>query len=512
VKVLDFGVAKVEHLQGHDQADDSTVNRATFGTPAFMSPEQARGLRADQRSDVFSVGVLLYEMTTGQLPFTGGSVQETLHAVINEPHRPPDEINAEMTPGLAAVIDRALSKDAARRYQSAREMYIELQQLGDAGKQGVEGKRKQPQAHKWSRLAGPARRSIAVLAVAVAALTAAGAGTARLFERVPQMDSVAVLPFTNERADLNTDYLSDGLTESLISTLARLPRLRVMARSTMFTYQGRNLDPRAVGRELRVRVVLTGHVVQRGDRVIIGVEMVDVANGSRLWGQTYTRRLTELSALPADVANDVSRQMRPHVGEEEQQRFAARAVSGEAYQLYIKGRYFFNRRTGEGFKKAIEYFQQAIEKDARYALAYAGLADCYTQLGAYQILPPRESYPLARAAAEKALSLDESLAEAHTSLALVQMHAGESYRVYRRAHSERGWLRWPDPASTPPRCVSARSGWSLTMPPSIRRSGRRFDRSAKSLVSPRRRCGAGCARPSAMPAGVLASRPTSAPS
>ena len=231
--------------------------------------------------------------------------------------------------------------------------------------------------------------------------------------RGKEIDSLAVLPFSNEGAAADMEYLSDGITESLIDSLSRLPRLRVMARSTVFRFKDRRADPRSVGSDLRVRVVLTGTVAQRGDRLVVGMELVDVADGSRLWGEQYDRKLSDLYALPADLATAVSQRLRLRLSGKEQKRLSKRYTENtEAYQLYMIGRYHMNKLNTEGWKKGIEYFNRAIEKDPHYALAYTGLADVYLVLADGE-LPQTEAMPKAKAAAEKALELDDTLAEAH---------------------------------------------------------------------------------------------------
>jgi eukaryotic-like serine/threonine-protein kinase len=233
--------------------------------------------------------------------------------------------------------------------------------------------------------------------------------------------SIAVLPFQNASGDPDTEYLSDGISESLINSLSQLPNVRVMARTTMFTFKGRDADPQQVGRQLRVDVVLAGRVVQRGDNLAIQAELVNVADGSQVWGERYDRKLTDIVALQGEVSRAVSDRLRARLtGAGERMAAKNHTADPEAHQLYLKGRYQINRLTDEGFLKAGEYFRQATEKDPNYALAYAGLADSYNLLSGFNALPPNEGFPKARAAAVKALELDDRLAEAHTVLATVR--------------------------------------------------------------------------------------------
>jgi TolB-like protein/tetratricopeptide (TPR) repeat protein len=232
------------------------------------------------------------------------------------------------------------------------------------------------------------------------------------------IDSVAVLPFRNDAADPETEYLSDGLTESIINTLSQLPGVRVMARSTVFRYKGREVDPQKVGRELMVGALLMGRVLQRGDALSVGIELVDVNNGWRLWGEQYKRRLSDIFMIQEEISRDISHKLRLHLAGEVNMRFARYYTKNpEAYHDYLKGRHHFNRMAEEGLKKAIAHFQQAIRKDSNFALAYAGLADCYSISGLYSLLPPREMMPKAKEAALNALRIDDTLAEAHASLA-----------------------------------------------------------------------------------------------
>ena len=245
--------------------------------------------------------------------------------------------------------------------------------------------------------------------------------------RVPRsrkgLDSIAVLPFENATADPNTEYLSDGITQSIINTLSHLPKLRVMARSTVFRYKGRISNPQQVGSDLNVRTVLTGRVVQRGDSLAIGTELVDVANGWRLWGEQYNKKLADIVTLQDEIANEISNNLRlSFTGEQKKRLSNRRTVDAQAYQDYLRGRFYWNKRTEEGVRKGIEYFQSAIEKDPGYPFPYVGLANSYNILGYYAYADARDAFPKAKGAALKALEIDATLMEAHASLAYARLY------------------------------------------------------------------------------------------
>jgi TolB-like protein/Flp pilus assembly protein TadD len=253
------------------------------------------------------------------------------------------------------------------------------------------------------------------------------------------IDSLAVLPLTNESADAEMEYLSDGITESIINSLSQLPKLRVVPRSTVFRYKGREIDPQAIGRELNVRALFTGRVLQHGDSLVIKVELIDVEQESQLWGEQYRRKLTDIFELEEEISREISGKLRLRLSGEEKKRLVKRYTeNAEAYQLYLKGRYYTNKRTEVWIKKGIEHFQRAIDTDPNYALAYAGLADAYAFLASSTGgMPPRDTYPKAKAAALKALEIDETLAEAHTSLGFFHLmydwNFAEAEREFKRA-------------------------------------------------------------------------------
>jgi len=433
-KVLDFGLAKLaaERRVG-PEAPTLTLEAAltspgtAVGTLAYMSPEQARGQELDARTDLFSFGAVLYEMGTGTLPFKGNTTAVVFDAILHKTPTAPGRLNPELPEGLERVITKALEKDRERRYQSARDLLVDLRNL----------KRDTESGAAATTEVLPGRRF--VLATGAVALVAIGGlATYWLVGRAKPLDSLAVLPFVNASGDPNTEYLSEGITESLINSLSQLPNFRVIARTTAFRYKGREVDPQKVGRDLRVRAVLTGRVTQRGDSLRVQADLVDVAEGSQLWGQQYNRRLSDIFVVQEEITKEISEKLRLKLTGEEKQRLAKRYTeSTEAYEYYVKGRYYWNRRTPEALRKSIEYFERAIEKDPRYALAYAGLADSYSLLPEYADLPPKEAQQKAKAAAEKALAIDDSLAEAHSSLAFVHVYGNwdweDADREFRRA-------------------------------------------------------------------------------
>jgi eukaryotic-like serine/threonine-protein kinase len=392
-KILDFGIAKVTEGVGArvvdiESEEHLTSPGITVGTVSYMSPEQARAKELDGRTDLFSFGVVLYQMSTGKLPFQGASSALITEAILNRDPVDPVQINPNVPPLLQEVIRRALEKGRDLRYQRASDIRVELQRL-----------KRDTESGRTSTVATAAVRSPRVSRI---------------------IDSIAVLPFENTAGDPEHEYLSDGITGSLINILATIPKLRVMAQSTVFRYKGRAIDPQAIGRELNVRAVLTGRVMQSGGSLRIGAELVDVATGTQLWGAQYNRKPGDIFVVQDEISNEISEKLRLQLTRTEKKRLIKHHTeNAEAYRLYLKGRHHWNQWTEEGFYKAIEYFQQAVEKDPSYALAYTGVADSYVLLGWNSYLPPKEAFPKGKAAAMAALKLDPNLAEAHAPLAAV---------------------------------------------------------------------------------------------
>jgi serine/threonine protein kinase/Tfp pilus assembly protein PilF len=395
-KILDFGLAsfigKGEPGAGADDVtrfadvrECLTTPGVALGTAAYMAPEQVRAEELDSRSDLFSFGVVMYELATGRRAFSGNSTWAIFNSILNDPVESSLRVNPKLPAELQRIIDKALMKDRQKRYQSAVDLRSDL------------GRLKRDIQSGQAFLAGGALRP----------------------QRAPKtVDSLAVLVFENGSGDPDNEYLSDGISESLVNALATLPKLRVMAHSTVFRYKGRGIDPQTVGRELGVRSVLTGKIALRAGSLVIGTELVDVATGSRLWGAQYNRKPGDIFSIQEEISNEISGKLRLHLTPTEKKRLGRRHTqNAEAYQLYLKGRYYWNKWTEEGFRKGIDYFQQAIEQDPGYALAYSGLADSYVLLGWNSFLLPKEAFPKAKAAAMKSLRFDENLAEARTSLA-----------------------------------------------------------------------------------------------
>jgi eukaryotic-like serine/threonine-protein kinase len=469
VKVLDFGLAKLTGKQAKTStaaASYSTVQTnpgMVMGTISYMSPEQARGLEVDARSDIFSLGVVLYEMLTGRPPFAGATTGDVLVSILDREPPPLVRLWPQAPVTLQRIVTRALVKESAGRYQQASELQAELKELqqelelaarlrregktptGDAVSLNMrvgqdaelaEGKARQQALLTTQVGAHPTNKSrrlltqllkpgkSVVVAVALLAVVLIVAVLSRRWFMPPAetLHTIAVLPFVNQSADPQLDYLSDGLTESLMQSLQQLPGLRVMARGTVFTYKGREVDPRQVGQALTgVRSVVTGRIQRLGDQLIINVELADTRDGTRLWSARHQRSLTELIALQTELARALSAQLSAQ-NTTAQPTGKGRynyTANTEAYQKYLQGRHHYNQATYEEGMTALDYYQQAIALDPGYALAYAGIADIYADFSSRYMLPS-EAIPLARQAALKALSLDSELAEAHHALAVVK--------------------------------------------------------------------------------------------
>src|SRR5215813_10404775 len=368
VKVLDFGLAKLTERpaatpevdsQAETMSRLSTESGVVMGTASYMSPEQARGLKVDHRTDIFSLGVMLYEMISGRRPFEGATTADVIAAILDKEPAPLTALKKTAPSELERIIRHCLEKNPGQRYQSARDLASDLKAvLGGGGK-----------AISAPSLARRRGRPVVWLAAAlVIALIGLGVWLYLCIGRERPIDSLAVLPLVNASGDENAEYLSDGITEAIINSLSQLPQLRVMARGTVFSYKGREVDPRKVGQELNVRAVVTGRMTQRGDDLIIVAELVNAADGSRLWDGQHKRKLTELFSVQEEIASNISESLRLNLSGGERRRLAKRQTANiEAYQLYLKGRYQLNNVTIEGLKKALGHFRQAIELDLNYA-------------------------------------------------------------------------------------------------------------------------------------------------
>jgi serine/threonine protein kinase/Tfp pilus assembly protein PilF len=427
-KILDFGLAKVSSAMGafgsaetlatqEVDADHLTSPGTTLGTVAYMSPEQVKGKELDTRTDLFSYGAMLYEMCTGALPFRGDTSALIFNAILERPPVPPVRINPEVPNKLEEVINKALEKDCRLRYQHASDIRTDLQRLKrdtESGKTVASG----AAIPRWSlRTIG-----ISTLAfVSVIAVVAVGVFYFRSSSARPRINSVAVLPFDNASGDPNTEYLSDGITEGIIDRLSGLPNVKVISRTSVFRYKKREIEPQNVAKELGVDALIMGRVVQRGDDLSVSAELVDAREDKQLWGEQYSRKLADTGSVQQEIATAIYGNLRVRLTSEEKTRLAKSPTNPEAYQRYLKGRYLADQSTAEGLKKSLEYFQQAIDKDPGYAMAYVGLADSYNWLGGgLNYLSPSETLPKAKAAAMKALELDDALGEAHAALAYAE--------------------------------------------------------------------------------------------
>ena len=471
-KILDFGLAKLIEAHGLSDRDPLSSEVATallehqslpgsvIGTVGYMSPEQAQGRvnEIDHRSDIFSFGCILYEASTGQKAFEGVDALDSLHKIIHAPTPQISEINPAAPAELQRIVRRCLAKDPEDRYQTIKDVAIELRELRrelassaaidvtvpPAEKFGAQPIDAQDARSFSSERTIPSvthpsssaeyivseikqHKLVAGIAAFVLALGVVGlVAYLRTRNTEVAIESIAVLPFVNQNLDPDSEYLSDGLTESIINSLTQLPNLKVIARSSVFRYKGKETDPMAVGKELGVRAVLTGRILQRGDNLMISTELLDVGDNKQLWGEQYSEKVSDLLAVQREIAKEITGNLRLKLSGQEQSRVTKHYTENpEAYQLYLKGRFYWNKRTEEGVEKGIEYFQQAVEKDPKYALAYTGIADSYSLLTmAIDVgsLSPSQAIPKARAAAMKALELDDTLAEAHTSLAFIKLN------------------------------------------------------------------------------------------
>ena len=404
VKVLDFGLAKFTRT-GQQRVDNAqrsvgalarsteevlTGSGVALGTMPYMSPEQVRGDDLDARTDLFSFGAVLYEMATRRMAFQGNTPDSITDKILNGEPVYPSQINPALPAALEAIIRKALEKQRSLRYQTASDLLADLQRL----KRDIDSRRQRD-----SDIVPPMPRATKAI------------------------DSLAILPLANETRDPETDYLSDGITETLINNLSQLPKLRVLPRSTVFRYKGREMDPTALSRELGVRAVLTGRVVQRADTLTIKVELVDVARQAHLWGGNFSRKLDDIFAVQEEIAQQISEHMRLHLSPQEKKKLAARDTGNrEAYQAFLRALYFWNKWTPTSSWRALEYCRLAIEKDPGYAPAHAVMADCYTSLAVFGVLPAKEAFPKAKAAASKAVEMGPSLSDAHLAVGLISLY------------------------------------------------------------------------------------------
>ena len=417
VKVLDFGLAKLLYPAGAAAVTASiSESRAVAGTVPYMSPEQLQAEPADARSDIFSFGAVLYEMATGQRPFREEILSRLTDAILHQPPVAPRALNGRVSPELERITLKCLEKDPENRYQSAKEIGVDLRRLGSAS------------ATATSLRAAPVRRwrprwtAGVITALALSVFFALYVGSRRRAPGPAQpatIQSLAVLPLENFSHDPEQDYFADGMTEELITDLAQIGALRVISRTSVMHYKNTSKTLPEIARELNVDAVVEGSIERSGDRVRIRVQLIQAPTDTHLWANSYERDLRDVLALQGDVAQAIANEIKIKLTPQENtQLSSAHSVNPEAHDMYLRGRYYWNKRTEDGLRKSLKYFQGAVEKDPHYALAFAGLADSYVVLGAsqYSVLAPKEAMPRAREAATEALQLDSSLAESHATL------------------------------------------------------------------------------------------------
>ncbi len=430
-KILDFGLAKL--LRSPTSAAGATLSSPTaslenslsapgalMGTITYMSPEQVRGEELDPRTDLFSFGVVLYEMATGHSAFPGATTGALLDAILHSAPTAPVRLNPAVPADLERIINKALEKDRKRRYQHAADLRSDLHRL----KRDSETARPES-TRETGATTKPLAKTVKIASALFVIAVALTVGILRLVQGhfLNPIRSIAVLPFVDDSKDTSTQYLTDGITEGVIDKLSEIPELRIMSRNSVFRFKGKEADAQAAGRDLKVQAVLTGRIARQADALTISAELVNVSDGSQIWGRQFHYPISDLSRAQDELATAVSDKLQLRLNSAEGTRLAKRATdSSEAYQLYLQGRYYWNRRTRPGMKKSIEFFQQATEKDPNFALAYAGLADAFNMSNILGVLAPKESSPEARAAATKALVLDPQLGEAHAALGLVKSH------------------------------------------------------------------------------------------
>ncbi len=496
VKVLDFGLAKLTTDGATGRTGDGANGRVgdegetliadsprspfgqspltspgvIMGTVSYMSPEQSAGKAVDQRTDIWSLGIVLYEMLAGVVPFQGKDIHRQIIAIQENDPAPLSQYVAGLPDRLEEITTKCLAKERDERYQTAKDLLIDLRNLrrkldvdaeiertvAPALRSSSGGTQPAPNVSTGvnSSAAGARTSSSAEyfvtgimqhkLAAAVVALVLVGGiigialyARGRTSDGVRTINSIAVLPFENKGTDADSDYLSDGLAESLIYRLSQLPNLKVSPTSAVMRYKGKELDAQKIATDLGVQAVMSGRMIQRGENLSLSVELIDAANNKIIWGEQYERKMSDLLTTQREIATTITEKLQLKLSGEAAKGITKRYTdNNEAYQLYLKGRFIWNKRTGDSLKRAVDFYNQAIEKDPGFALAYSGLAESYVLYSNYDVASPNDSMPQAKAAAMRALELDESLAEAHTALGwyLVQFeydHSGAEKELRR---------------------------------------------------------------------------------
>jgi len=420
-RIMDFGIARSLKEKGITGAG------VMIGTPEYMSPEQVEAKEVDQRSDIYSLGVILYEMVTGRVPFEADTPFAIGVKHKSEAPKDPLELNSQIPQDLSKVILRCLEKDKAKRYQSADELHAELSNIekGIPFTAKIIPKRKPITSREIT--VQFSLKKLLIPALVVVALVICAIVIWQLLpskEAVPiptTKPSIAVLPFADLSPQKDQEYFCDGLAEELINRLANIENLRIPARASAFSFKGKDLDIKEIGEKLNVEMVLDGSVRKAGDKLRITAELVKAADGYPVWSKIYERNIEDTFALQDEISLAIIDSLKIKLLGKEKAKLVKRHTQNlEAYNLYLKGRFFWNKRTDKEMIKSVEYFEQALDQDPTYALALAGLADSYITLGAWAILPPKEAYPKAKEAAIKALEIDDLLAEAHNALAYVK--------------------------------------------------------------------------------------------
>ncbi|MDH3492149.1 MAG: protein kinase [Acidobacteriota bacterium] len=468
VKILDFGIAKLtEQEKPEIESEDKTAVQVNttpgmiIGTPNYMSPEQAKGKEVDSRTDIFSFGVVLYEMITGRLPFEGESPLEIIGSILKDDPKPID--TAEVPAEVERIISKTLRKDRNERYQTIKDVLIDLKdakqdlEFQDKLDKTIQPNRDEQNTQMFkATTAAEAQQTTsagtndsitikksglgkAVAGIlAVLSVAAIGIGYWYFSGNTGAIESIAVMPFINESGNKDIEYLSDGMTETLISSLSNIPNLSVKARSTVFFYKGKNVSPKTIGEELNVQAILLGRIVQRGEEIKLSLELVDTQTQDVIWSDQFSRKMSALITLQSEIAKQVAEKINSRLSGADQKKIAKSYTNNPvAYQAYVKGRFHWNRRTVEGLQQGILAFQEAIKIDPSYALAWSGLADSYFLLPEYGSFAPKEYLPKAKEAAQKAIELDPNLAEAQTSMAYIE-HSydwkfSEAERRYKKA-------------------------------------------------------------------------------